>query len=398
MSAQFSAVVIDTDDSSRNSLVTQLRSMPGVKVEADAGDLQLGMKLARQVRPTLLVLQAQPLDEALAAAERFHLEHPATAIFILSSDTTPNTILRAMRAGAKEYLGHPVPNVEFAAAVNKLLKQTDRSGGGRGKVIAVFSNKGGVGTTSVSANLAVALARVSGKEVALADLDLQAGDVSIFMNARPVKTIADVCSGGSGVIDSAQITGALVKHSSGVYVLAGPERPEQTEAVKPAKVSEILTTMRESFPFVVVDNGHGFSDVNLEVFDQADEILVVVLLNLPSIRAAQRCLDVFRQLNYLRDTEKVRLVVNRYLPQKDIGVEQLEEALHYPVFWRIPNDYANMSDAINAGMPVSEIDPEADVTKSFDQLASELAGIEVPVMEDEKAGKGFLDKFLRRGR
>jgi Flp pilus assembly CpaE family ATPase len=168
--------------------------------------------------------------------------------------------------------------------------------------------------------------------------------------------------------------------------------------VKPAKVNEIITTLRDSFPFVVVDNGHGFSDVNLEVFDLADQILVVVLLNLPSIRAAQRCLDVFRQLNYLRDQEKVRLVVNRYLPQKDIGVEQLEEALHYPVYWRIPNDYANMSDAINSGMPVAEIDPESEVTKSFDQLASELAGIEVPVMEEEKAGKGFLDKFLRRGR
>ncbi len=397
MSSKFTAVVIDTDDGSRSSLITQLRSMPGVSVEKDAGDLQLGMKLARQVRPSLLVLEAKPLDEALAAAERFHLENPATAIFITSTDTQPNTILRAMRAGAKEYLPRPVPNAEFGAAVDRLLKQADRTSGGRGKIIAVFSNKGGVGTTSVSANLSVALARVTGKDVALADLDLQAGDVSIFMNARAPKTIADVC-GGTGRIDSGQITGALVKHSSGVFVLAGPDRPEQTEVVKPAKVNEILTTMRDSFPFVVVDNGHGFSDVNLEVFDLADQILVVVLLNLPSIRAAQRCLDVFRQLNYLRDQEKVRLVVNRYLPQKDIGVEQLEEALHYPVYWRIPNDYANMSDAINAGMPVSEIDAEADVTKSFDQLASELAGIEAPITEDARAGKGFLDKFLRRGR
>ena len=397
MPSTFTAVVIDTDDGSRSSLITQLRSMPGVSVEKDAGDLQLGMKLARQVRPSLLVIEAKPLDEALAAAERFHLDFPATSIFILSSDTQPNTILRAMRAGAKEFMPRPVPPADFAQAVDRLLKQADRSAGGRGKIIAVFSNKGGVGTTSVSANLSVALARVTGKDVALADLDLQAGDVSIFMNARAPKTIADVC-GGSGRIDSAQITGALVRHPSGVFVLAGPERPEQTEVVKPAKVNEILSTMRDSFPFVVVDNGHGFSDVNLEVFDLADQILVVVLLNLPSIRAAQRCLDVFRQLNYLRDQEKVRLVVNRYLPQKDIGVEQLEDALHYPVYWRIPNDYANMSDAINAGMPVSEIDAEADVTKSFDRLASELAGLEAPITEEAHTGKGFFDKILRRGR
>ncbi|MGH7725493.1 MAG: AAA family ATPase [Candidatus Eiseniibacteriota bacterium] len=397
MTQQFTAVIIDSEDSSRQSLITQLRSLPGIKVEADADNLALGMKLARQVRPTLLFVEAKPLDEALAAAERFHLEHPSTAIFITSADTAPNTILRAMRAGAKEFLARPVANAELASAVDKLLRIADRSGGGRGKVIATFSNKGGVGTTSVAVNLAVALARVTQKEVALADLDIQAGDVSIFLNARPAKTIADVCSAG-GRIDSAQITGALVKHGTGVYVLAGPERPEQTEVVKPARVNEILSTMRDSFPFVVVDNGHGFSDVNLEVFDAADQILVVVLLNLPSIRGAQRCLDVFRQLGYLRDQEKVRLVVNRYLPQKDIGIEQLEEALHYPVFWRIPNDYANMSDAINAGMPVAEIDTEADVTRSYDQLASALAGLEAPILEDEKAGKGFFEKILRRGR
>jgi pilus assembly protein CpaE len=397
VSSQFTAVVVDSDDSSRNSLITQLRTMPGVKVEADAGELGLGMKLARQVRPNLLLLEAKPLDEALALAERFHLDSPATAIFMLSSDSTPNTILRAMRAGAKEFLPRPVVPAELGGAVEKLLRQAGSSSG-RGKVVAVFSNKGGVGTTSVSVNLAVALARVTGKEAALADLDLQAGDVSIFMNARPTKTIADVCTGGAR-IDSTAVTGALVKHDTGVFVLSGPERPEQTEVVKPAKVNEIITTLRDSFPFVVVDNGHGFSDVNLEVFDLADQIFVVVLLNLPSIRAAQRCLDVFRQLNYLRDQEKVRLIVNRYLPQKDIGIEQLEEALHYPVYWRIPNDYANMSDAINAGMPVAEIDAEAEVTRSYDQLAGELAGLDGNVMnEDAKASKGFLEKILRRGR
>ena len=397
MASPFTAVVIDSDEGSRNSLITQLRSMPGVTVEADAPDLALGMKLARQVRPMLLVLEAKPLDEALAAAERFHLEFPSTTIFVTSSDAVPNTILRAMRAGAKEFLSRPIANVELSAALDKLMKIADRSvGGGRNKLITVFSNKGGVGTTSVSVNLSVALARVTGKDVGLADLDLQAGDVSIFMNARPTKTIADVCA-STGRIDSTQVTGALVKHDSGVFVLAGPERPEQMESIKPGRVNEVLSSMREAFPYTVVDNGHGFSDVNLEVFDLADHIVVVVLLNLPSIRAAQRCLEVFRQLNYLRDQEKVKLVVNRYMPQKDIGIEQLEEALHYPVYWRIPNDYANMSDAINAGMPVAEIDPEADVTKSFDQLASDLAGVAVPVLDDAKQGKGFLGKIFGRG-
>jgi pilus assembly protein CpaE len=247
----------------------------------------------------------------------------------------------------------------------------------------------------VSVNLSVALSRVTGKDVGLADLDLQAGDVGIFMNARPTKTIADVCA-VTGRIDSAAVTGSLIKHESGVFVLAGPERPEQMESIKPGRVNEVLSAMREAFPYTVVDNGHGFSDVNLEVFDLADHIVVVVLLNLPSIRAAQRCLEVFRQLNYLRDQEKVKLVVNRYMPQKDIGIEQLEEALHYPVYWRIPNDYANMSDAINAGMPVAEIDAEAEVTRSFDQLASDLAGVSVPVMDDANKGKGFLDKIFRR--
>src|SRR5262245_36539785 len=113
--------------------------MPGVKVEADARDLALGMKLARQIRPSLLILEAKPLDEALAAAERYHLENPSTSIFITSSDSSPTTILRSMRAGAKDFFTRPVAPAELASGIDKLLKISDRSGGGRGKVIAVFS-------------------------------------------------------------------------------------------------------------------------------------------------------------------------------------------------------------------------------------------------------------------
>jgi pilus assembly protein CpaE len=289
-----------------------------------------------------------------------------------------------------------VDSSEAKRAIERLLRLTAAGAAAGGKVIAVFSNKGGTGTSTLAVNLAVALAQVTNQGVALADFDSQAGEVSLFLNLQPTRTIADLVT-GQGKIDSAVVQAALVKHPSGVYVLCEPERPEQTEGITGTRVHEVLAQLTSSFPYVVCDLSHSFNDVSLEIFDSARHILVVTLLNLPAIRSARRCLDVFRQLNYLRDEDKVRLVINRYLPSRDIDVSQLEETLHYPVFWKVPNDYATVIDAVNSGLPVHEVNADSEVARSLRGLAADLAGLEADAIQSDKAG-GFFGKLMGRKR
>jgi pilus assembly protein CpaE len=302
------------------------------------------------------------------------------------------TVLKSVRAGAKEYLARPVDEDEIRKAVDRLLRQSGSRKAASTQVISVFSNKGGTGTSTIAVNLAVALSRLSGKDVALADFDHHAGEVSLFLNLQPTKTVANLAASKSK-LDATTVQSALVKHDSGVFVLCEPERPEQTEGITGERIHDILDHLRSSFSFIVCDLSHSFNDVTLEVFDNSTSIMVVTLLNLPAIRSAHRCLEVFKQLNYLQDENRVRLVVNRYLPNRDIDVAQLEETLHYPVYWKVPNDYPTVIDAVNSGLPIEEVGPDSEVAQSYRTMAADLAGIEI---ETTTPSGGLFSKLLGR--
>ena len=386
-------VVIDSDDTSRASIVKAATSLPGVKIETDTADLSLGMKLARQNRPAILLVQLTPEDEALEAIERFHSEVPGTAIITMADGSAGDIVLKSVRAGAKEYISRPVNPEEVKNAVDRLLRQTASAAGKSNKIISVFSNKGGTGASTIAVNLAVALSRVSGEDVALADFDSNSGEVSLFLNLDPVKTLADLAQ-VKGKLDPTSVQKAMVKHESGVFVLCEPDRPEQTEGITAHRIREILDHLSASYRYVVCDVSHQFNDVTLELFDSSSNILVVTLLNLPAIRSAHRCLEVFRQLKYLDDEDKVRMVVNRYLPNRDIDVAQLEETLGYPVYWKIPNDYQTVIDAVNSGMPIEEVNPESDVAACYRSIAADLAGIELESNSNHSGG--LFSKLLGR--
>jgi pilus assembly protein CpaE len=385
-------VIIDSDDKSRSEIVSAVQSLPGVKIEAETGDFNLGMKLARQVRPAVLVVQLEPMDEALVAIERFTAEFPTTAVMATAPGGDAETVLKSVRAGAKEYLSRPVEDDEIRKAVDRLFRQSGPRKAAASKVISIFSNKGGTGTSTIAVNLAVALSRVSGKDVALADFDHHAGEVSLFLNLAPSRTVADLVA-GSAKLDAASVQSALVKHDSGVFVLCEPDRPEQTEGITGPRIHEILEHLTSSFSYVVCDLSHSFNDVTLEVFDNSSNILVVTLLNLPAIRSSHRCIEVFKQLNYLQDERRVRMVVNRYLPNRDIDVAQLEETLHYPVYWKVPNDYPTVIDAVNSGLPIEEVDPDSEVAQCYRTMAADLAGIEI---ETATSSGGIFSKLLGR--
>ncbi len=385
MAEDRSLVIIEPDEKTRQRLVKIAQSLAGVTVAAESADLTLGMKLARQTRPALLVVAAEPEDEALVAIERFHADFPAVAIIASAAGNGTESVLKCVRAGAREYVPRPVADDEARRALDRVLRQLTTQKTGVSKVIAVFSNKGGTGASTVAVNLAVALSKVTGKDVALADFDRHAGEVSLHLNVRPTKTLADLVA-TTGKLDGMTVQSSLVKHETGVFVLCEPERLEQTESITASRVREILEHLSSSFAYVVCDLSHSFDDVALEVFDASSTILVVTLLNLPAIRSAHRCIGVFRQLNYLRDENKVRLIVNRYMPNRDIDVAQLEETLQHPVFWKVPNDYQTVIDAVNSGMPIDEVNADSEVAHSYRRLAATLSGIEVAPAAAQSGG------------
>ncbi len=373
---EIDVLIVDGDDRSRAGIKSNLAGIPTAAVVGEASEIQAGLKLVKQLKPALVIMQLHPVDEALSATEKIKTEHPQTTVYLTGSDPDAQVILQAMRAGASELLARPVTSSDLGTAMKKLstkMQQELSAARQAGKVVTIFSNKGGVGTTTIATNLALSLARETGEQVVIADLDLQLGDVTVFLNMKPRYTIVDVVSRGPG-LDPGSVHSALARHESGVYVLGEPARPEDADTIEPDQIGQVLNHLRQMFPYVVVDTTHTFEDRTIEVLDISDLILLVVLLDLPNIRNVQRCLDVFNRLPGYGG-EKVKLLVNRYMPDLQIGIPQVEKTLKRNIYWKIPNDYGRVINSINTGTPLVSVDGDSPVSTSFTNLARDIAGL-----------------------
>ena len=395
MPDEISIVIIDSDKDVRYSLKNILREIPGAQVRAESDDLRVGVNLVRQFRPHIVFLEiSSPAEDHLATAAKIIEVYPQASIFAVSSETKPDVILKAMRSGIQEFLKRPLEQDEVITAIRKVMRKVQTQGTVAGEIITIFSNKGGLGTTMIAVNLAVMLSKACGKSSAVVDLDLQFGDAAMFLNVQPTYTIADVARSYEK-LDQTLLRAHMVQHSSKTYVMAEPQQAEEAEAITAEQVGQVLRLLRSMFEYVVVDTSHSFDERCVETLDLSDSIFLISALELPAIRNSKRCIEIFQRLGYGRD--KVKLVLNRFVPNKSVVVEKFEKSFEYPIFWRIPNDYASVSNSINSGVPLIESAPQSPVTVNLREFAYTVCrmGPEEHV-EVEAPKRRSLAKLLRR--
>jgi pilus assembly protein CpaE len=404
MSQMTTVVLVHRDDYERNQLRAAFEALTGVQVAGERSDLRAGLALAHQARPNILVLElAPPIDDALNAAAQYKNEHPDCAIFLSCEQFDPETLLRALRAGAQEVLRRPLDRGALREAVERVSRQNAKkgsagtNGAGRG-VITVFSNKGGSGVSTLASNLAISLKRMSGREVALADFDVHSGDAAFMLGLAPTRSLGDVLAAAK--IDSASVQDALIKHDSGLYVMSQPEQLDRVDGVSAGQIGEVLEIMASTFDLVVVDCPHVFNEITLEIFDRSNTILLMVEPSIPSVRAARRSFEIFQKLNFTVTPDRVRLVVNRRSDQSAISVAQIEETLGIPVFGSISNDWAAVSMAINVGKPLCGNHNESRAGRDIVALSRKLVpseSVEEPVVAVPVKRPGRLASLFGKG-
>jgi len=308
----------------------------------------------------------------LAALDR-ETRRRGACVIGTAAQSDPELILRAMRSGISEFLVYPPDPKDLAAAVDRLMRRV-HADTKAGSTIAVYSAKGGVGTTSVAVNLAFALAKAHPEgHVALMDLMPGGGDLRAMLDLKPAYDISDVL----GKID--RLDGELLRSlltpasgASGVWVLPSSENPESIETMDATAVSTLLEQLRHYHAFTVVDCEHAMSDRTLAALDAADRIVLVTQLNVPALRATQRTLGLSQRLGYADD--KVHVVVNRFQSSDAVSTGDAASVLGRDIFFKIPNDYRTSSAALMKGVPVRELDASSHLAYAYDGLASRVNG------------------------
>ncbi|HWP56614.1 MAG TPA: AAA family ATPase [Candidatus Acidoferrales bacterium] len=328
--------------------------------------------LRKRTGPVLIVVDlSRDPEKAFRVAHEIKFNLPNVHVAMTSPDSTPETILRAMRSGAEEFFTQPFNWPEVFQSLDRIrnkitIHSASAAKSEHGRIITVFSNKGGVGSTTVATNLSVFLAARKQISTCLVDLVLQFGSVTSFLNLDPTYTILDLVRNIKR-IDPLLLDGSLVKHASGIRVLAEPFHAEDARRIKPADIEEILNTLTQSFKLVVIDSPKEFDETSFVALDKAQLILFVTEMDVPSLKSAHRAFELFDRMQIYPN--KIRLVLNRYVKNKLMSLESVEKTLGMKVFWTLPNDYPTAIAALNQGLSILETEPKSALAKSYEGLA-----------------------------
>jgi len=332
---------------------------------------------------TMVLFNGGNEEESLNFLQAQAEASPRPALFALVHERSPVLMRRILRAGADELLFLPLDEGDVTRALLKISesrRRVERQTGG--VIVSIVSTAGGVGVTTLTGNLALALHRTLGKRVAVVDLDLQAGAMAVSLNLEPERTIMHLCEGNQR-LDATQLEAALTQHPSGIYLLATPKRIQDSELVSDKNIGAILDLMRELFDFVVVDCG-GYIDENaVAAWERSDYLFYVLDQSIAAARCAWRFVDLFGRLG-LSEVEP-NFILSRFVQHHPITEEQITHTLGRPIYAKIPRDEKLLERMQLRAQDLWQLGSGSPLAKAVEELARRLAtGGEVAV--EQRAG------------
>ncbi len=376
-------IVFNADEDYAASLRTDLLGIEGVKIVAEVDEVGLLPAAVNQFACDVVVVHLDPQPEViLHVASQVAQERPDLPVFGISGSQDGQIILAAMRAGFREFLLKPLDTEQLAQALGRVAQQRTNTAKS-GKLIAVINSIGGAGATTLASNLAVELADLSKESVALVDLDFRFGQVATLLDVQAQFTVADLCDTPEQC-DQSMIERAIVKHSTGVEVLARPNQFAQAEQLSAAHCGGVLSALQELYDYVVVDGPCRYDLGGKTVLDMADVNLMVLQLMVTSIRSIDRILSELGRAGY--NLERIKLVCNQVgRDSSHLTPEHVEATLDQPIFHQIADDWKAVSGSINMGEPLITHAPKSKVRQSIQELAAKLHS---PAEGGGKAGQG----------
>jgi pilus assembly protein CpaE len=368
MYVQMNCVIVDADNTNREELASFLNRFGALPVAQFPNVEPLAQVLGRPDGPLLAIVNLDPNpSDTLRKIATLPRQFPAVNFFVMSQTVDSALLIEAMHLGIKEFIPLPMSEDKFTAALERVAQVHGM--GKKARIIHVVPTIGGCGSTTVACNIAAALAPM-GKTV-LIDMDLIRGGVASYFDIRCRYTIADIMDAAEK-LDKQLLDNALTVHKkSGVAILSRPDLPEDTQRVNQSGVVRLLNMLSRIFDFVVIDSLMSISPMYSALLQGSDVNLLVMQLNVPSAKNAERFVGALRRMGV--ESAKICTVVNRYVKKgNDIEPQEVERSLGLKVAWTIPNDFKNAIASINFGEPVVLRAPKSDISQSLVQLAGLL--------------------------
>jgi len=411
-------LLVDDIPETRENLRKLLYFEKDIEVAGVATNGEEAIELAKELLPDIVLMDINmPGMDGIAASEGISRSVPTAQIIMMSVQGETEYLRRSMLAGAKGFLIKPFLSDEMVTTIRRVYNLRPKMApaapsamfptgptmplpSDRGKILAVFSPKGGVGCSLLASNLAIALRTLTEERVVLVDCSLQFGDLGVLLNLTSDHTMAELAS-KEDEMDGELLDIILTPHLSGVKVLLAPSRPEEAELLTPDHIREVLGVLREMFGYIVVDMGSSLQDLALTIFDIADRILLIVTPEIPSVKNAKLFFEVTSALGYPEG--KTKLILNKADRQSPIGPKEIAGGIKHPVLVSIPSDTRTAYMSVNQGIPCVLNNHNSAISQGITKLAQLLVKELLPtgqtVAAEHRTRKepgGILSRLLRK--
>jgi len=386
-------ILIVDDDIDTLQLVGTMLEKQGFKILA-ANNGEKAIRMADAQKPDLIILDIMmPGMDGYEVTRRLRaLDSTAfIPIILFTAKAQVDDKVEGFESGADDYLTKPFQPAELQARIKVLLRRKFLESGGsgpqQGKVISVFSLRGGAGVTTLATNLAAGLAQIWQKQVALVDLNLTMGQSALMLNLALRNTWSDLAKIPVEEIDSEVITAVLLHHESKVDVLAAPREIGESQIVTAEIVDRVVSVLKTRYSYVVIDLPHDVSEPTLAALDLTDEILALFAPDIASVRAMVGALELFSKLGIPGD--KVRVALNWTFERKGLARKDIERVLKRPVQWIIPFAAETIVSAINLGTPPVLSAPTSPMGMLFEDFAYAVSTTEDQEKREKQPGEAL---------
>jgi pilus assembly protein CpaE len=367
----------------RNDITVQLaiHSEPLAEDFRNIVDDTAGMQAGDSGGPVdLLILElGRTPEQDFKQIDALLAGNKVSEIFLTGENPDPGILMQAMRLGVKEFFPLPLNQSDVRTAMGRFLERIAKTPAApetkKGRIISICGGKGGVGTTTVAVNLAVAYSnRKQPLSVALLDMNTIFGEIPLFLEISPKFHWGEITKNIER-LDNTFLMNVLTRHSSGVHVLPSPAYLNGHHQPTPAIMQRLLGLMRQLFDVVIIDGGQSLNDAALKGMQMSDDVLLISTLSLPCLSNTSKLLRSFTDLGYIKK-ERIKVILNRYMKKNEIPLEDAEAGIGQQVFFSIPNDYKTTMAAINSGKPLSELAPQSPIAGSIIELSQKLIALE----------------------
>ncbi len=359
-------LILHSSASHESSLAETLRKLPQVKV-AEGGSLEDFVRTPGETALDLIIIDLgheKALPEELGDLIG---SQPDSAVMVCSHNREPDFLIRVIQLGVREFVPLPLNQADLEAAVDRVHAARKKRPAleNKGKVTVVTGLRGGMGTTSIAVNLASTLAEMWPGRVALVDLGRPFPDVGKFLDLKKGASMLDLAEQGR-YLDQGLVLKTLQVLPNKLSILQGGFHLDFTDELW----KKLLIILRSLFDWIVVDLGSWPDDFYLKTLEEADEVLLITQLLFPSLDNLRKLWSLYHEWGL--DSQKIKLVVNRYHKENGLGLADLERIPQRPIFATLPSDFAVLSESINQGVPLNQVAPRSKLQRRMQGLAEEL--------------------------